>query len=397
MTELSTIPISRLNNAELDTKIKTEIDKNGIDLSTITTNCITEIPQDIKLELNDGTLILKAGSKVYVPNGSGVFNTVTTTADISVSSIGSVSGSSFVYLINDNAFAVSLESQTTSGTTIPTSGCLYNTETNKIEHYQNGSLVRNTSFPIARITRTSGAITSIDQVFNGFGYIGSTVFALPGVKGLIPNGRNEDSTLKNIERTLSTVITRNMAGTGVCFLGASLISVFDYVPLSQYNASDTTTPSGVRRWYNPDTNYLYSIESGVIKNINVLYVGNISLDNGRITSLQPRTTFYAVDYFDAVKYSDKAEVVGWGMPDYSAAVNVSFPYTAKYDCWAYIKTTGSTGADNTIAVSGKQVYARLIAVTSTTTSMVPMSKGETLSITGSGSSSCIIYPCKGVK
>ena len=95
--------------------------------------------------------------------------------------------------------------------------------------------------------------------------------------------------------------------------------------------------------------------------------------------------------------ADKATVVGWGMPDYSAAVNVSFPYTAEYDCWAYVKTAGSTGVDNTIAVSGKQVYARLIAVTSTTTSMVPMSKGETISITGSGSSSCIIYPCKGAK
>ena len=33
------------------------------------TNCITEIPQDIKLELADGVLTLKAGSKVYVPNG----------------------------------------------------------------------------------------------------------------------------------------------------------------------------------------------------------------------------------------------------------------------------------------------------------------------------------------
>ena len=37
--------------------------------TTQITNCITEIPQDIKLELVDGTLILKAGSKVYVPNG----------------------------------------------------------------------------------------------------------------------------------------------------------------------------------------------------------------------------------------------------------------------------------------------------------------------------------------
>ena len=41
---------------------------------------------------------------------------------------------------------------------------------------------------------------SIDQVFNGFGYIGSTVFALPGVKVQIPNGRNEDGTYSFIEK-----------------------------------------------------------------------------------------------------------------------------------------------------------------------------------------------------
>ena len=41
---------------------------NAVDYSNVT-NCITKIPQDIKLELNNGTLTLKAGSKVYVPNG----------------------------------------------------------------------------------------------------------------------------------------------------------------------------------------------------------------------------------------------------------------------------------------------------------------------------------------
>ena len=40
------------------------------------TNCITEIPQDIKLEINNGIITLKAGSKVY--NGNGVLKTTTT-------------------------------------------------------------------------------------------------------------------------------------------------------------------------------------------------------------------------------------------------------------------------------------------------------------------------------
>ena len=40
------------------------------------TNCLTKIPQDIKLELNNGTITLKAGSKVY--NGNGIMKTTTT-------------------------------------------------------------------------------------------------------------------------------------------------------------------------------------------------------------------------------------------------------------------------------------------------------------------------------
>ena len=46
------------------------------------TNCITEIPQDIKLELADGTLTLKAGSKIHLAYGD-LETTATTTSDIS--------------------------------------------------------------------------------------------------------------------------------------------------------------------------------------------------------------------------------------------------------------------------------------------------------------------------
>ena len=57
----------------------------GLDNSPYTTNRILEIPQDIKLELNNGKLTLKAGSKVYVPNGAGKFDEITTTKDYSMS------------------------------------------------------------------------------------------------------------------------------------------------------------------------------------------------------------------------------------------------------------------------------------------------------------------------
>ena len=45
-------------------------------MNTKISNCITYIPQDIKLELNNGVLTLKAGSKVYIPKGVGVFKEI---------------------------------------------------------------------------------------------------------------------------------------------------------------------------------------------------------------------------------------------------------------------------------------------------------------------------------
>ena len=45
------------------------------------TNCITKLPQNINLEINNGVAILKAGSTVYVPNGVGVFEKIVLDSD----------------------------------------------------------------------------------------------------------------------------------------------------------------------------------------------------------------------------------------------------------------------------------------------------------------------------
>ena len=57
------------DNDKRITVLEEETDPKQFLNKTQITNCITEIPQDIKLELNNGVLTLKAGSKVYVPNG----------------------------------------------------------------------------------------------------------------------------------------------------------------------------------------------------------------------------------------------------------------------------------------------------------------------------------------
>ena len=144
------------------------------------TNCITTIPQDVQLTLASGTLTLKSGSKCYL-------KTDTTSPSISVAS-----------------------DLTTTQTTNGTYFAIYNGSsltTVLTNAYTYATLPDTYSLPLAIVTVSGGAISSIDQIFNGLGYIGSTLFVLPGVKCLIPNGRNSNGTLKNTAVTISTVQT----------------------------------------------------------------------------------------------------------------------------------------------------------------------------------------------
>lgn len=247
-------------------------------------NCITEIPQDIKLELNNGTLTLKAGSKVYVPNGfesdgtTKKFDIITIAEDKSYS--WNYTGSGFVMVyINGNLTVSSTGSETVSSLTpAKTYKIFYNTTDNKCYFDESTTSLTQVSFPIARFTATD-SITSIDQVFNGFGYIGSTVFALPGVKGLIPNGRNDNGSLKNIAFEISSVKTfeNNLTGnfkavtngSGIIFLG----------DLTYHQDTNINTDYGIVRQY--------------------VELACMTLSSGVISNFTPKTVFHALDYNDS--------------------------------------------------------------------------------------------------
>lgn len=294
-------------------KLDTKQDKStAVNYNNIS-NCITYIPQDIKLELNNGTLTLKAGSKVYIPNGPSVFDIKNITTDVSTTTTGD--GTIFYGLHSNGSLA--RYNQTFSGSSQPESKDLnvwYDTTNNIVKRYSAvaSSWQDGFSLPIAKITISGGQITSIDQVFNGFGYIGSTVYALPGVKGLIPNGRNADGSLKNIEKVITKVaITTNLGST-------------DTRNITLYNDGNIGHPklSG----YLPDENFFWIKKNdgtGYIKG-SMMCVGPVEYSSGKITSFTPKTAFHAVDYNDAVKYSDKAEVIGWGIPDYNAGITLTF-------------------------------------------------------------------------
>ena len=252
------------------------------------TNCITHIPQNIKLELADGVLTLKAGSKGYVPNGAGVFDEITISSN---KTLTNTTNGTYVVCISSGGGMVQRDiSKCVSGTTrsLTTTYMLwYDTINNVINNYGSDSATpaQIVSLPIAIITVSDGNISSIDQIFNGFSYIGSTVFVLPGVKGLIPNGINGDGTLNNKNFTVPNVFTSTITTgsySGIFVLATTGVSV-------------ASSASGFR--YDPERNVIYAQSNGTIYSDRII-AGFRSVSNGKIESLTPKTAFHAVDYND---------------------------------------------------------------------------------------------------
>ena len=270
------------------------------------TNCITEIPQDIKLELNNGVLTLKAGSKVYKPNNSFI----EVANDISVSYGVAVTGLVAVLTANQGLYFAKPQ-YVTSGNTEPTISnerrVWHDTTTNIVKMYApNSSNFEETSLPIA-IVSSSGVdnkFASIDQVFNGFGYIGSIAFALPNIKGLIPNGRNADGTLNNIEFTTKRVVTRHI--TWSCAKGQKVALRLNDTGIDStsqvayyYQQEQEPNINTHAYWYKPSVNKLYR-RSGTENwyEFNAVVIGEWynTGENTNISSFNTAQPFRAVDY-----------------------------------------------------------------------------------------------------
>lgn len=249
--------------------------------STNVSNCIIEIPQNINLELSGTTLTLKSGSKVYQPNGTPItISSDTTVEDYSAASTGQYMlfySQTYKNSGYSGVFAVSL-SDCVSGATDPSSALThvwYDTSNNLIKRYFNNSYnPTDLSLPLGIVSITNGtSFTSIDQVFNGFGYIGSTMYVLPGVQALVPNGRNSDGTLKN------TLLTKQ--------------SVNVFTPSSATFSQVTNIALGSTLSY-------HTFKYDEAKNINsapsFMNAGDVTWSNGKITYFAPKTVFHAVDY-----------------------------------------------------------------------------------------------------
>lgn len=228
-----------------------------------------------------------------VESGQNIFDEVVIESDKTLINNWGTNGSILIFLTPDkHLYQIGLITErVSSGSTAPTAtnGQLwYDTTNNIIKKYAGGSLeFSGCSLPIALCNKTDGAnstiIASIDQVFNGFGYIGSTIYALPGVKGLISNSWDEGGRYNNIECSVNNVITTSAGWDGILYLSGN----------NGYNSSEYNTIAG------PTEQYYDSSKNEVWYDNQKVYwteVARVTVSDGKITSLTPRVVQTKHDY-----------------------------------------------------------------------------------------------------
>ena len=366
--------VEEINNPSLvankDLSNLSSTGKNISNWSSNVSNCITEMPQNIKLEFDTSTkvLTLKSGSKLYIPNGSGVFDEVTISSDQTLTN--NFSGQyNNIAVFWDSANNILRQTPTVnSGSSDPSTASnrvWFDTTNNKIKYYSSSGTTLTSdslSFPFCIMANagSGNGFTKVQQVFQGIGYIGSTVFALPGIKCLVPNGRNEDGSLKNTLITSSVVRTITATGTH-----------------NDWNIvlNESNMWSGVYT-YNNEENQNYSSSGNPVGRC---IVAKFSVSNGYILSLKAKTVFHAVDY------SDKGTIAGWSAPsgtyiDLTLGASGS-AYTAPANGYVVLDKVNGTGASRLAQLSNSTNGLKTISFApySSNPSMVflPVRKGDT--------------------
>lgn len=283
-----------------------QTDKNTI-IDKFNSNRIVSIPQDIVITFDSGVLTLISGSKLYVPNGfesdgtTPKFDIFILQKDV-ISTRNSSVKEFYMYETKNDVISQWGNSSfciISSGTTAPTGKtfmCWYDLNDNKIKVTKDSGATwedRGMSFPFCLATSSDTAIKQVDQLFNGFGYIGSTCYILPGVTGYIPKGLNSDGTLINeiITQTkvsITTVTSSWGTGSETFFFNG----VDSYIHRASkncfYQATQPIVKDVENYWFNTASGKYYETkDSGLTwTEFKAIPAFTITFDNSLITSLK---------------------------------------------------------------------------------------------------------------
>lgn len=188
-------------------------------------NCILEIPQNLKCELSGATYTLKAGS-IRTKLGA-TYTTITTESDITVTLDVSTDGRFVMIGSTDRETQIAIE-KFDSGATTPsskTTNYFWNTTDKLMYRWVSASseyqAFTTWCYPSCLIDVVGGVVSFAkdskgrDLIFNGCGYIGHHAFVFPNVSGLIPNKLSEDKTLSSFLAKVNALYIQELAGSTI--------------------------------------------------------------------------------------------------------------------------------------------------------------------------------------
>lgn len=241
-------------------------------------------------------------------------------------------------------------------------------------------------------------------------YSGHTVTVKQGLKVLMPNGRNTDGTLNNIEYTVpsDSAISVSTTTTSNSFLivnnpiNEEEKNVYGWWEKAVFIQEDEPTNlTNVLRyssviWYQPSKNIWWYLEKNATIPYDWVDSGSLCIvgyyDRGGTTTIQSITLYQPVEL---LKQSDKSIIGSWGMPS-NKYIELTFgasgsTYTAPANGYlrAYITSTGSASlwtylnvinsSNDLVSRSGN--WHATTASYYTLTAFLPMLKGQTARIT----------------
>ena len=299
--------------------------------------------------MSGSTIVLKAGSKCYYPDGT--YDIVATDSSITASN----NSNGILYYDGNGGLGWAQKSECYSQPTAPTATqymLWWDTTNNVMKHtHDTGSTWQTVGLPVGSFWAGATQISELSRTFNGFGFMGSLVFMLPGVKMLIPNGRNADGSLKNIEWEADTVYKtnyRNWVSTGgqPVQMGPSINNIWNrYVQTEYMPATNNYT-----LWYKPSENILrlnntandYTSEDQWTITTGGIYITNI----GPGTNIDP-VYYKQPGVCHALDYTNTEYMCNQSMPS-GVAINLTPTNNANYiapaDGW-FVAIGNGTGTN----------------------------------------------------
>ncbi len=255
--------------------------------TTQATDCLIEIPATVQISQDGNVVTLATGSRLYKTDGS--FYTPASALSVDVS--GWNTGETF-------AIVYSADAQVLQG--CPLSACFaqaaepvaapclwYDTEEDSLKFCGSDGVWKVCSLPLFWV-RDGKTV----QVFNGFSVVGGRIFVLPGVKGLVPSGRNADGSLNNLIAVTEDVLSVSAAdGETTLFLSADNSGKFTAAHC--FRMTETAPTTGYV-FYAAEENRSYASLEPLL----LLSAGRVSAVSGKVMSFVPKLSLRVVDWND---------------------------------------------------------------------------------------------------